>query len=144
MDVPTTFDAVPDAFVATGIDGSATGIVVDGGAHVQFTPGPGIFAGNKVFLCDGSDSGMVVRLNARFGNPGSVGTWAIIDAWGVLDGLRGSGSPDRRADRHRHLRPLRRHDRGLTAGRPTITGRRFGRPPTSASSPAGPRSATGG
>ena len=92
MDVPTTFDEIPDAFVATGIAGCATGVVFNGGVHVQFVPPFGVFAGYKIFLCDGSDSGMVVRLNARFADPGSVGTWAIVDAWGVLDGLRGSGS----------------------------------------------------
>jgi hypothetical protein len=92
IDAPTTFDEVPDHFVATGIAGCATGVVENGDAHVEFTPPHGIFAGYKVFLCDGSDSGMVVRLNARFGDSGSVGTWAIVGTWGVLDGLQGSGS----------------------------------------------------
>ena len=92
MDVPTTFDDEPDHFVATGLAGCSTGVVEDGGANVRFAPPHGIFAGFKVFICDGSDSGMVVRLNARFGIPGSIGDWAIVDAWGVLDGLRGSGS----------------------------------------------------
>jgi hypothetical protein len=92
MDVPTTFDEVADHFTATGLAGCATGVVEDGGAKVVFAPPHGVFAGDKVFLCDGSDSGMVVRLNARFGNPGSVGTWAIIDSWGVLAGLQGQGS----------------------------------------------------
>lgn len=92
MDVPTTFDEVPNLFVATGIAGCATGEVIDGGAHVEFTPAPGVFAGSKVFACDGSDSGLVVRLNARFGPGGSVGSWAIVDAWGTLAGVRGSGS----------------------------------------------------
>lgn len=92
MDVPTTFDAAPDLFLATGVAGCATGVVEDGGAHIQFTAGPGVFAGDKVFICDDSDSGMLLRLNARFGAGGSVGTWAIVDGWGVLNGLRGSGS----------------------------------------------------
>jgi hypothetical protein len=91
MEVPTTFDDVPDAFVATGLAGCATGVVEDGGAKVVFPPPHGVFAGDKVFLCDGSDSGLVVRLNARFGNPGSVGTWSIIASWGVLAGVHGSG-----------------------------------------------------
>lgn len=92
MDVSTTFDEEPDYFTATGIAGCETGVVSDGGAHVQFTPRPGIFAGFKVFECDGSDSGLVARLNARFGEGGSVGSWTIVDAWGSLAGLRGSGS----------------------------------------------------
>lgn len=92
MDVPTTFDGDPDLFVATGIAGCSSGEVTEGGAHVEFTPAPGVFAGYKVFECDGSDSGFVVRLNARFGPGGSTGTWAIVAAWGTLAGVRGSGS----------------------------------------------------
>lgn len=92
MDVVTTFDPSPDLFEATGIEGCDSGTVADGRGHVQFTPGPGIFGGFKVFTCDGSDSGFIVRLNARFGPGGSEGTWAIVDAWGALEGLRGSGS----------------------------------------------------
>jgi hypothetical protein len=91
MDVPTTFDAVPDVFSASGIPGCSGGIVSDGGAHVEFTPRQGIFAGYKVFECAGSESGFVVRLNARFGDA-SVGAWAIVAAWGELAGLRGSGA----------------------------------------------------
>jgi hypothetical protein len=92
MDVPTTFDDEPDHFTATGLPDCATGVVEDGGAKVVIGPRLGVFAGFKVFVCDGSDSGLVVRLNARFGPGGSVGSWAIVDAWGSLAGLRGSGT----------------------------------------------------
>lgn len=92
MDVPTTFDEEPDHFTATGLPGCSTGVVEGGPANIPVNPRLGVFAGFKVFVCDGSDSGMVVRLNARFGPGGSVGTWAIVDAWGSLDGLRGNGS----------------------------------------------------
>jgi hypothetical protein len=91
MTVTTTFDDNPDAFTATGLPGCGSGLVYDGGAHVQFTPGPGVFAGYKVFDC-GSDNGFVVRLNARFGGGGSTGTWAVVDAWGSVAGMWGAGS----------------------------------------------------
>ena len=91
MTVTTTFDADPDAFTATGLPGCSSGLVYDGGAHVQFTPRQGVFAGYKVFDC-GSDSGFVVRLNARFGGGGSTGTWAVVDAWGSVAGMSGAGT----------------------------------------------------
>jgi hypothetical protein len=91
MTVTTTFDDNPDAFTATGLPGCSSGLVYDGGGHVQFTPGPGVFAGYKVFDC-GSDNGFVVRLNARFGGGGSTGTWAVVDAWGSVAGMWGAGS----------------------------------------------------
>lgn len=91
MTVTTTFDDNPDAFTATGLPDCSSGLVYDGGAHVQFTPRPGIFAGYKVFDC-GNDNGFVVRLNARFGSGGSVGTWAVVDAWGSVAGMWGAGS----------------------------------------------------
>jgi hypothetical protein len=90
MTVTTTFDDVPDAFTATGLPGCASGLVYDGGAHLQFTPGPGIFAGYKVFDC-GNDNGFVVRLNSRFGSGGSIGTWSVVDAWGSVAGMSGAG-----------------------------------------------------
>jgi hypothetical protein len=90
MTVTTIFDPDPEAFSATGLPGCASGFVTDGNAHVQFTPAPGVFAGFKVFDC-GGDTGFVVRLNARFGPGGSVGTWAVVAAWGDLAGMTGAG-----------------------------------------------------
>jgi hypothetical protein len=90
MTVTTIFDPDPDGFTATGLPGCSTGLVYDGGAKVLFTRGPGVFAGYKVFDC-GDDNGFLVRLNARFGGGGSVGTWSVIDAWGSVAGMSGAG-----------------------------------------------------
>ena len=87
----TTFDDEPDTFTATGIPGCSSGLVYDGGGRVQFTRALGVFAGFKVFDC-GDDSGFVLRLNARFGDTGSTGTWSVVDAWGSVAGMSGSGS----------------------------------------------------
>jgi hypothetical protein len=92
MTVATTFDEFADAFTATGIPGCEWGSVYDVGAHVQFTPRHGVFAGYKLFDCeDSGTNGFVVRLNSRFGEGGSVGTWAVVDAWGSLAGMSGAG-----------------------------------------------------
>jgi len=92
MTVTTTFDGIPDAFTATGIPDCEWGSVYDVGAHVQFTPSHGVFAGYKLFDCeDSGTTGFVVRLNSRFGEDGSVGTWAVVDAWGSLAGVSGAG-----------------------------------------------------
>lgn len=90
MSVTTIFDPDPDAFTANGIPECRGGWVYDGGAHVQFTASPGVFAGYKVFVC-GSGTGFVLRLNARFGPDGSVGTWSVVDSWGAVAGLSGAG-----------------------------------------------------
>jgi hypothetical protein len=90
MTVTTTFDDNPDAFTATGLPGCGSGLVSDGGGHVEFARGTGVLAGYKVFDC-GSDNGFVVRLNARFGGGGSTGTWAVVGAWGSVAGMRGAG-----------------------------------------------------
>ncbi len=90
MTVTTLFDPDPDGFEATGLPGCTSGTVTDANAKLVFTPAPGIFAGYKVFDC-GSDNGFVLRLNARFGPSGATGTWAVVDAWGSLAGMNGSG-----------------------------------------------------
>ena len=97
--VPVTFTAnttfedppEPDEFSGT-IPGCTSGTVVDSGGGAVFTPWGGVFVGVKSFTCAGGEGGFDVRLRARFGESGSVGTWNIIDAWGTLDGLKGSGS----------------------------------------------------
>jgi hypothetical protein len=86
----TTFDEFVDTFTADGLPGCTVGTVENGPVHVQFTPAPGIFAGFKVFDC-GSDGGFVLRLNARFGPGGSVGTWSVVDGWGSVAGMHGAG-----------------------------------------------------
>jgi hypothetical protein len=92
IDATTLFDSDPDDFVATGIPGCATGTVVDGAkTNVRFPPPHGVYAGYKVFECAGAgDDGFVLRLNARFGNA-SVGTWAVVSAWGSAAGMHGAG-----------------------------------------------------
>ena len=89
----TTFDDVADTFTASGIAGCSSGIVENGPANVRFPRPHGVFAGFKVFLCDGSDSGFVLRLNALFGDGGSSGTWSVVDAWGYAAGMHGAGKP---------------------------------------------------
>jgi len=86
----TTFDEIVDTFTADGLPGCATGTVDDGPAHAEFTLTLGVFAGFKVFDC-GSGNGFVLRLNARFGPSGSVGTWSVVDAWGSVAGMHGAG-----------------------------------------------------
>ena len=88
--VTELFASDPDEFTSS-IPGCTEGLVYTGG-KVVFTPAPGIFAGYKLFDCDGGgETGFLVRLNALFGPDGSVGTWSIVDAWGDLAGLSGSG-----------------------------------------------------
>ncbi len=88
--VATVFDEVPDDFTATGIPGCSAGLTSEGGANVRFTPVTGVFAGFKVFDCGGG-TGFVLRLNARFGPDGSVGSWSVVDAWGSVAGMSGAG-----------------------------------------------------
>ena len=93
MTVTTIFGNDANDFSADGLGENCTwGLVHDGGAHVQFTPAQGIFGGYKVFDCQGGgENGFVVRLNARFGGQGSVGSWAVVGAWGSLAGMWGAG-----------------------------------------------------
>src|SRR5829696_3647435 len=89
--VTTTFDDQPDTFTAEGLSGCESGLVYDGSARVQFTPRVGVFAGFKEFDC-GNDSGFLVRLNARFGEFGSIGTWTVVRSWGSVAGIHGAGT----------------------------------------------------
>ena len=90
--VTTTFDEFPDEFTATGIPDCEWGLVYDAGGHVQFAPPLGVFAGYKAFDCEGGgENGFLVRVNARFGEGGSFGRWAVLDSWGSLAGMTGAG-----------------------------------------------------
>ena len=92
MTVTTTFDDFPDEFVATGLPDCEWGLVYTEGAMAQFTRTRGVFSGYKVFACEGGEeNGFVVRLSARFGESGSIGTWAVVASWGTLAGLSGAG-----------------------------------------------------
>ena len=90
--VTTIFDGIPDEFVSTGLGSAcAAGTVEDGKATAQFHRGANVFAGFKVFTCS-ETTGFVLRLNARFGDWGSVGSWSVVDAWGSVAGISGAGS----------------------------------------------------
>jgi hypothetical protein len=43
------------------------------------------------FTCVGGEGGFDVRLNARFSDLGSIGSWQVIDGWGNYEGVRASG-----------------------------------------------------
>jgi hypothetical protein len=91
VEVETDFDPADDPFTATGIAGCTGGTVATGANTTKFPPPHGVFAGYKVFDCGGG-TGFLVRLNASFSYAGgSTGTWSIVDAWGTLAGLQGSG-----------------------------------------------------
>ena len=88
----TTFDDIPDGFTTTGLPGCASGIVENGPVNFAFNPALNVFAGFKVFFCANEANGFVLRLNAKFGESGSIGTWSVVDAWGSLAGMSGAGS----------------------------------------------------
>jgi hypothetical protein len=91
MEVQTNFDPADDPFTADGIAGCSSGTVATGDNATKFPRTHGVFAGDKVFDC-GGDTGFVVRLNALFSySGGSIGTWSIVDSWGTVAGLQGSG-----------------------------------------------------
>ena len=91
IEAQTNFDPADDPFTATGISGCASGTVANGDNTTNFMRMHGLYVGYKVFDC-GGDTGFLVRLNASFDySGGSVGTWSIVDAWGAVAGLQGSG-----------------------------------------------------
>ena len=90
--VTTTFGQEANPFTATGLLGCSSGLVYEGGAHLQFTPALGLIAGYKVFDCGGDgNADFVVRLNARFGPFDPIGTWAVVAGWGDFASLGGAG-----------------------------------------------------
>jgi hypothetical protein len=87
----TDFTSEVSDFDAT-LAGCESGTVVNGTGGPHFTPWGGSFVGTKVFTCAGGEAGFTVRLTARFGPGGSTGSWTVQDAWGGLNGMKGSGS----------------------------------------------------
>jgi hypothetical protein len=81
-----------DSEFISNIDGCGHGAVTDGRSMVRFVQPFGVFNGSKVFECDGGAGGFTLQLNAKFGETGSSGTWAVIGSWGTLAGLTGQGS----------------------------------------------------
>ena len=87
----TDFNSNSNPFTSTGLGAAcADGAVANGPVHFEFQRGTNVYAGYKVFTCD-ENTGFVLRLNARFGSWGSVGTWAVVDAWGDVAGMSGAG-----------------------------------------------------
>lgn len=75
------------------IEGCESGTVSNGGFSLGGGPGTsfGKFNGFKVFECaDGG--GLVVRLQAKFDDEGSTGTWSIVDGWDGYEDLHGAGT----------------------------------------------------
>lgn len=92
MTVTTIFGQSSYLFTATGLPDCDSGLVYEGGGHLQFTPALGLFAGYKVFDCGGDgNADFVVRLNARFGPFDPIGTWAVVAGWGDFAGMSGAG-----------------------------------------------------
>ena len=75
--------------VTTDLPECPTAVAVDLMDHVEFTRTHGVFIGIRDFQCGGG-TGFVVRLTANFSD-GSFGSWSIVDAYGALEGLHGSG-----------------------------------------------------
>jgi hypothetical protein len=76
----------------SSIEGCESGTVVNGRSAAHFTPWGGNFHGDKEFTCDGDESGFTLRLKARFGEGGSTGSWTVVEGWGDLARIKGSGS----------------------------------------------------
>lgn len=76
--------------VTTDLAECPTAVAVDLRSHTEFTRTHGVFVGVRDFQC-GDGTGFVVRLTANFSDL-SVGTWSIVDSYGELEGLRGSGT----------------------------------------------------
>lgn len=75
--------------VTTDLPECPTAVAADRMTHVEFTRTHGVFVALRDFECGGG-TGFVVRLTANFAD-GSFGSWSIIDAYGALEGLHGSG-----------------------------------------------------
>jgi hypothetical protein len=91
IDAEEIFGGV-STFTST-IEGCESGSVSNGPFRIGGGPGTafGKFNGFKVFECaDGG--GFVVRLQAKFNEEGSTGTWAIVDGWDGFEDLHGSGT----------------------------------------------------
>jgi hypothetical protein len=80
------------SWVTTDLEQCPTAVATDlRGKFVETRPEHAVFVGLRDFRCaDGS--GFVVRLTANIGvGPGSLGSWSIVDSYGALEGMRGSG-----------------------------------------------------
>lgn len=91
--VNTTFEEppLPDTFTSD-LAGCTSGTVADPAPRTRFTPWGGVYVGIKSFTCADGASGFDLRLTARFSDSGATGHWTLLDGWGDLEGLKGSGS----------------------------------------------------
>lgn len=89
--VHTDLEGGPNDFEGN-IEGCETGTVTDTDPRTNFTPWGGVFIGEKEFTCDSGNGGFTVLLRARFGEAGSTGTWTLVDAWGLYEGVKASGT----------------------------------------------------
>jgi hypothetical protein len=83
-----SFEDVPGTFTSN-IPGCPTGVSTTERAMVQFRPG--VFRGTRTFTCDSGIGSVTVNLSARFGEGGSVGTWAIAGGTGAFSDVHGAG-----------------------------------------------------
>ncbi len=73
------------------VDGCETGLSVDVRAKAKDGRGVGVFHGIRRFECADGAGSVTLNVSARFGEGGSVGTWAVVDSDGVLAGAQGAG-----------------------------------------------------
>lgn len=83
-----SFEGGVGTFTST-IPGCPTGSSTTERAMVQLRPG--VFRGTRTFTCDSGIGSVTVNLSARFGEGGSVGTWAVVSGTGAFSGVRGAG-----------------------------------------------------
>ena len=82
------FEGLPGTFTSN-IPGCPTGTSTTERGMVQFRPG--VFRGTRTFTCDSGIGSVTVNLSARFGEGGSVGTWAVVSGTGAFVGVHGAG-----------------------------------------------------
>jgi hypothetical protein len=85
-------DFAGNSAVTTDLEQCPTAVAVDLRAKfVETRPEHAVFIGIRDFQCS-DGSGFVVRLTANVGvGPGTLGSWSIVDSYGALEGMRGSG-----------------------------------------------------
>ena len=89
---------ITDTRTITSDTGSATTTLAEcehaDSVDVRFQVGggpiKGVFIGIRDFQCD-DGGGLVIRLTASFTEAGSSGSWSIMDSYGPLAGISGSG-----------------------------------------------------
>ena len=83
------FDTAQGTFTSN-IPECPSGVSTTGRSMVQLRPG--VFRGTRTFVCDSGAGSVTVNLSARFGDGGSVGTWAVVSGTGAFAGVHGAGT----------------------------------------------------